>query len=109
MGGHEKGVSGRETKTKSIVVIAAEESGRGIGRIRLQRVLDVSAASLMLFVEEVAQSGSVVHANGWAGHNGLDAKGYIHKVTKIKRSEKLAHEFMPVHFSGKLVGGLASP
>jgi transposase-like protein len=95
VGGHEEGVSGRETKTKSIVVIAAEESGRGIGRIRLRRVLDVSAPSLIPFVEEVVRPGSVVHTDGWAGYNGLEAKGYSHKITKIKRSEKLAHELMP--------------
>ena len=57
MGGHEEGVSGRETETKSIVVIAAEENGRSIGRIRLRRVLDVSAASLIPFVEEVVRPG----------------------------------------------------
>ena len=95
VGGHEEGVSGRETATKSIVVIAAEESGRGIGRIRLRRVLDVSAASLIPFVEDVVRSGSVVHTDGWAGYSGLEAKGYSHKITKIKRSEKLAHELMP--------------
>ena len=44
---------GRETETKSIVVIAAEESGRGIGRIRLRRVLDVSAASLTRIIQEL--------------------------------------------------------
>ncbi len=37
----------------------------------------------------------MVHTDGWAGYNGLEAKGYSHKITKIKRSEKLAHELMP--------------
>ena len=95
VGGHEEGLSGRETKTKSIVVIAAEESGRNIGRIRLRRVPDVSAASLIPFVEEAVTSGSVVRTDGWAGYHDLEEKGYRHKVTNIKRSEKLAHELMP--------------
>jgi transposase-like protein len=95
VGGPEQGVSGRETETKSIVVVAAEENGRGIGRIRLGRVHDVSAASLIPFVEEVIQPGARVHTDGWPGYDGLRAKGYRHKVTNVKRSKKLAHELMP--------------
>ncbi len=50
-GGPEKGKWGRETGTKAIVAVAAEENGKGIGRIRLRRVKDVSAASLLPFVQ----------------------------------------------------------
>jgi len=95
VGGNEEGVSGRETHTKSIVVIAAEERGRGIGRIRLRRIPDVSAASLTPFVEEAVEPRSLVHTDGWVGYNGIEAKGYTHKVTNIKRSGRLAHELMP--------------
>ncbi len=95
VGGHEEGVSGRKTKTKSIVVIAAEEKGRGIGRIRLQRIPDVSAARLIPFLQEAVRPGSVIHTDGWGGYNDIQAKGYTHKVTDIDRSEQLAHELMP--------------
>ena len=44
VGGVETGKRGRETETKAIVVVAAEETGKGIGRIRLRRVKDVSGA-----------------------------------------------------------------
>ena len=43
VGGRETGVVGRQTKTKSIVAIAAEVRGRGTGRIRMSRVEDVAA------------------------------------------------------------------
>jgi transposase-like protein len=95
VGSSEEGVSGRQTETKSIVVIAAEENGRGMGRIRLRRIPDVSARSLMPFVREAVQPGSVVHTDGWSGYNDIKAKGYTHKVTNISRSEQLAHELMP--------------
>jgi transposase-like protein len=95
VGGEEEDVHGRETETKSIVVIAAEENGQGIGRIRLRRVRDVSGDSLIPFVQESVQPGSVVHTDGWAGYGDLEAKGYSHKVTNLKRSGKLAHELMP--------------
>ena len=95
IGGPEQGVSGRETETKSIVVVAAEENGRGIGRIRLGKVPDVSAASLIPFVEKVIRPGVRVHTDGWHGYDGLRETGYRHKVTKLNRSNKLAHELMP--------------
>ena len=95
IGGREEGVDGRETETKSIVVIAAEESGRGIGRIRLRRVADASAASLVPFVEEAVAPGAVVHTDAWRGYAALARQGYEHKVTAIKRSGQLAHELLP--------------
>lgn len=95
VGGPETGVHGRETENKSIVVIAAEEDGPGIGRIRLRRVPDVSAHSLLPFVQEAVEPGAVVHTDGWRGYCGLERKGYKHHVTNLKRSEELAHELLP--------------
>lgn len=95
VGGPEEGRHGRRTETKAIVVVAAQEDGPGIGRIRLGRVPDVSAASLHPFVEQAVAPGSVVHTDGWMGYVGLDAKGYRHKVTSIRRTGHLAHELMP--------------
>ena len=62
-GAEEEGVSGRQTERKALIAVAAEERGRGLGRIRMQRVRNASAASLMPFVEE-----SVEHTPtaGWA-------------------------------------------
>ena len=42
---------GRKTIKKSIVAIAVEVRGRGSGRVRMSRVNDVSAASLLPFVQ----------------------------------------------------------
>src|SRR6266511_3380570 len=42
VGGPEEGKRGREVEIKAIVVVAAEKSGRGVGRIRLRRIKDVS-------------------------------------------------------------------
>ena len=61
VGGNEEGVRGRQTQDKAIVVVAAEQDGRGIGRIRLRRAPDVSGDSLHAFIEESVASGSVVY------------------------------------------------
>ena len=53
LGGVEGGVFGRQTDTKAIVAIAVEvKHPRGFGRIRLQRVDDVSKDSLIPFHRE---------------------------------------------------------
>ena len=45
VGGVEEGVRGREIVGKALVAVAAEEDGRGMGRIRLRRIVDASAAA----------------------------------------------------------------
>jgi len=95
VGGEEEGVRGRETENKAIVAVAAEEDGRGIGRIRLRRILDVSAESLHPFVEQSVAPGSVIHTDGWPGYSNIETKGYTHKVTVLSQSDEPAHQLMP--------------
>lgn len=104
VGGPEDGKSGRETETKAIVAVAAEKSGRGIGRIRLRRIKDVSADSLLPFIQSVVAPGSVVHTDGWSGYAGLAAAGYKHQITVISGGPEPAHEVMPrVHTVASLL------
>jgi transposase-like protein len=95
VGGPEEGKRGRQTETKAIVAVAAENSGRGIGRIRLRRVKDLSADSLLPFVQGAVVPVSVVHTDGWSGYSGLAAAGYQHEVTVISGGRDPAHEVMP--------------
>jgi transposase-like protein len=95
VGGVEKGRRGRETETKAIVAVAAEENGKGIGRIRLRRIKDVSGASLLPFVQSAAVPGAVIHTDGWSGYAGLTAAGYKHEVTVVSASPDPAHVVMP--------------
>jgi hypothetical protein len=75
--GEEEEVWGRQTQNKSLIVIAAQEDGAGIGRIRMRRVPDASAESLMPFIEEAIEPGSVVHTDGWIGYLPLEKKSSI--------------------------------
>jgi hypothetical protein len=70
-GGIERGVIGRQTKTKAAVMIAAEAAGAEIGRIQMSKVPDVSAHSLERFVQKWISVGSVVYTNDWRGYSGL--------------------------------------
>ena len=95
-----KGKRGRAVESKAIVAVAAEQRGRGIGRIRLRRVKDVSAESLLAFLQEAVEPGAKIHTDGWRGYAGLPAAGYRHQVTVISGGSEPAHEVMPrVHKS----------
>jgi transposase-like protein/Zn ribbon nucleic-acid-binding protein len=95
LGGLEEGLRGRQTEAKALIVVAAQEDGRGIGRIRLRQIADASAASLIPFVEDSLEPGSVVHTDGWKGYEPLEKKGYQHKVTVLRGQEEPASELMP--------------
>ena len=95
VGGPEEGKRGRQTEDKAIVVVAAEKSGRGIGRIRLRHVADGSADSLSPFVQAVAVPGSTIHTDGWSGYARLPTLGYQHQVTVISGGFDPAHVVMP--------------
>ena len=104
VGGIEEGVRGRKTETKALVAVACEESGKGIGRIRLRRIDDASGHALETFITEAVEPGSLVHTDGWEGYSGLKGKGYQHRVTVIETSKRSAVEILPrVHLVASLL------
>ena len=95
VGGLEEGLPGRLNLEKALVVIAAQEDGPGIGRIRMRQIIDASAQSLVPFVRESVAPGSVVHTDGWAGYLPLEKNGYEHEVTILREKKKTASQLMP--------------
>jgi len=95
VGGLEEGVRGRQTDAKALIIVAAQEDGPGIGRIRMRRILDASAESLMPFVRDSAEPGSIIHTDGWLGYEPVGSKGYGHDVTFLKGKKETPSELMP--------------
>jgi transposase-like protein len=96
VGTAEEGVRGRQTEKKSIVVIAVEtRKPKGLGRIRLRHVPNVSAHSLTSFVREAVEPGSVVCTDGWRGYSPLAMSGYGHEKNVLSTSGDPAHVVMP--------------
>ena len=95
VGGPEDGLVGRLNLDKALVVVAAQEDGAGIGRIRLRQIADASADSLVPFVRESVESGSIVHTDGWLGYLPLKNSEYKHEVTYLKGNAKSASELLP--------------
>jgi transposase-like protein len=95
---------GRDLTGKALVAIAAQEDGAGIGRIRMRRVPDASAASLLGFVSDAVEPGSVVHTDGWESYSGLEKRGYRHEVTLLRRHPGAASKLLPrVHRAASLL------
>ncbi|MGH8524989.1 MAG: IS1595 family transposase [Gammaproteobacteria bacterium] len=95
VGGVEPGKGRRHLGNKALVVIAAQVDGDRIGRIRMRRIQDASAQSLLPFVKEAVEPGSTVVTDGWEGYHGLEGRGYLHEVKVIRGSGKTASALLP--------------
>ena len=95
VGGLEEDVRGRPRAKKALVVVAAEEDGKGIGRIRMHTIPDAAGTSLVPFILTSVEPGSTVHTDGWSGYEAVGRHGYIHEVTILRRSTKQAHDLLP--------------
>ena len=83
VGAPEEGVIGRLTVEKSLVIVAAQQDGRRIGRIRMARIPDLSKDTLHAFIAQAIEPGSIVRTDGLPAYRGLE--GYRHEPVVIRR------------------------
>ena len=76
LGAKETGVIGRLTHKKALIIVAAEEEGTRIGRIRMRRIPDLRKKTLHGFIADAVELGGTVKTDGWRGYLGMD--GYVH-------------------------------
>ena len=93
LGGPEPGQRGRGAAGKELIFVAAQQDGKRIGRIRLQRIADASAESLNKAVKDSIEPNSVVCTDGWGGYNGLNKLSYSHKV--IRHESDIGKNLLP--------------
>ena len=91
-GAEEHGVLGRQTEEKARIVVAAEEDGTGIGRVRMRRIADLTAISLHGFIAQTVEPGSTVRTHGLNAYMGL--KGYVHD-RQIQRDQAADEHLLP--------------
>jgi transposase-like protein len=82
IGGERAGKRGRGAAGKALVLVVAQADGARIGRIRLVRVANASAAVLSAAVGACAEPGAQVLTDAWDGYGGLTAQGYLHQVVR---------------------------
>jgi hypothetical protein len=94
-GGKEEGVTGRQTVAKALILVAAEEDGKGIGRIRLSLVQDLTRESLHGFIAQSVEPGSTVRTDGLPAY--LSMEGYLHDRQVQLRAPAGEHLLPRVH------------
>ena len=94
-GSKEPGVIGRLTYEKALIIVAAEEDGSGIGRIRVRRIPDLTQASLHGFIAQALEPGSTVRTDGLPAYLGLE--GYTHDRCVQRHQSDGEHLLPRVH------------
>ena len=91
-GGKESGVVGRLTHDKALIIIGAEENGKGIGRVRMRRIPDFTKASLHGFIGQAVEPGSTVRTDGLTAYMG--PTGYYHD-RQVQRNQEEGEHLLP--------------
>jgi len=95
VGGLEEGLRGRQIENKTLVIIAAQQDGTKIGRVRMKQIPDASSASLHAFITASIELGSTIVTDGWTGYSGLEALGYKHKTINLSKRRKSPSDLLP--------------
>lgn len=94
IGGKKPGKQGCGAEGKSLVLVAVEDKGKHLGRIRLSRVADASEASLIKAVQKSVEKGSLIHTDGWSSYKQLSLNGYKHSV--VRNSTDVGDNLLPL-------------
>ena len=86
------GATGRLIYSKALIVVAAEQDGKGIGRIRMARIPDFDRATLHGFIRSSVEPGSTVCTDGLNSYREME--GYIHH-RQVQRSLKEGDHLLP--------------
>lgn len=94
LGGAKPGKRGRGAAGKSLVLVAVEDKGRSFGRIRLHRIIDASANSLIPVIQESVTPKSIIRTDGWKGYVELPSKGYQHSI--VRQDNNIGDNLLPL-------------
>lgn len=89
------GAVGRLTYRKSLIAVAAQCDGAGIGRIRLSCIPDTTRTTLHRFITESIEPGSTIISDGLHGYRRLE--GYLHERLIQRRESAEVHLLPRVH------------
>lgn len=92
-GSEEEGVRGRLTHKKALIVVAVQDEGQKIGRIRMRRIPDAKKATLHSFIAQSVEPGSTVRTDGLNAY--LEMEGYRHERVILRDQEPGAEPLMP--------------
>lgn len=73
---------------KPLVIIAVEEDGAGIGRIRLAHIAAPTRKNLHRFAEQAIEPGSLMHTDGRTAWDGIETLGYKQQRTVLLKHKE---------------------
>lgn len=92
-GGKETGgPTGRLIKEKTIIIVAAECDGLGLGRVRLRQIPDLNRSTLHGFIAHAVEPGSIVCTDGLPAY--MELRGYTHD-RRVQRHQEPGEHLMP--------------
>lgn len=94
-GGPEPGRRGRGALGKTMVVIAVEQRGRGLGRCRMRVIEDVATATLREFLVDHVEPGTAVITDGLRSYIPACGEEYEHRPEPVAGSGLQAHDLLP--------------
>lgn len=94
IGGPRSGKRGRGAAGKTLVLVAVEDKGNRMGRIRLHKVKDASGTSLIPAVKESVQPKSEIRTDGWEGYSQLSTSDYKHTI--IRETADVGKNLLPL-------------
>lgn len=94
-GGPEPGRRGRGALGKTLVGVAVELRGAGLGRCRMAVLPDAGWASLRAFLVDRVEPGATVVTDGWGAYPKAIEDRYVHEPFVIAGSGWDAHELLP--------------
>jgi len=95
IGGPEEGLRGRKIQDNSLVLIAVEREGRRWGRTRMRVVDNLCAETILEFVRDSIEPGSVLRTDGLNSYLALGSEEYVHDRVIQRRSKEKACELLP--------------
>jgi len=94
-GGPEPGRRGRGALGKTMVVIAVEQRGRGLGRCRMRVIEDVATATLREFLVDHVEPATAVITDGLRSYIPACGEEYEHRPEPVAGSGLQAHDLLP--------------
>lgn len=91
-GSGEKGAVGRLTEGKALIIVAAEEDGAGIGRVRLRRIPDLTRRTLHGFIAQAVEPGSTIRTDRLNTYR--DLATYRHD-RRVQRAQPEGEHLLP--------------
>ncbi len=92
---HKKSVNQRDRRNTIIAIAVEIKLTKGFGRIRLRRIATASQVTLLPFVKDSIEPGSIVHTDGAWAYRSLPKNGYRRVKTVMQGNAKPAHVSMP--------------